>query len=211
MQITKREHACLEIEIDGSRVVIDPGFFSASVDVSGVAAVVITHDHDDHVTVAHLEALRAANPGVPIFAPAAVADKVAPIDVDVVAPGDSRSAGSFTLAFVGSSRHAPIHEAFPAMENVGVVVNGELYHPGDSYDVPGLEVQALAVPLSGPWHKLSEAVDFMHAVGAPVNFAIHDEVLSAAGKSMYADILTGMAQAKGVAFSAPATGETITI
>jgi probable F420-dependent oxidoreductase len=72
--------------------------------------------------------------------------------------------GDFTLRFFGGT-HAVIHSSIPTIENVGVLVNEELYYPGDSYAVPeGIEVDTLAAPLGAPWLKIGEAMDYVLAV-----------------------------------------------
>ena len=39
----------------------------------------------------------------------------------------------------------------------------------------------LCVPVSAPWMRAAEGIDFARAVGAPRNLAIHDRVYSEAG------------------------------
>jgi len=74
MNITKREHACLVVEQSGATLVIDPGSFTAPFAVDGLAAIVVTHEHADHVTREHLDRLLGAAEGaVELFAPAGVA------------------------------------------------------------------------------------------------------------------------------------------
>ena len=206
MIITKREHACLIVETHDAKLVIDPGMFSPSVDADRVAGVVLTHDHGDHWTDEHLAAIAASNPNARFLGTAETAAAVSSVPVEVVAPGQVEQVGPFSLEFAGGE-HAEIYEAFPVSTNVGVIVNDALYHPGDSFALPGRDVAALAVPLGGPWHKLSEAVDFANAVGAKVAFGIHDETLSDAGKSMANDILGGVTGAQGREYHALAVGE----
>lgn len=210
MKITKHEHAFLDAEVEGSRLVIDPGTFSPSVDLPDVVAIVITHEHDDHVSAEHLETIRAANPGVQIFGDAGVAAKVAPVPVGVVEPGDSRQVGPFVLDFVGG-KHALIHRTIPLIGNLGVVVNDQLYHPGDSFALPERRIGALAVPTSGPWMKLGEAMDFVEEVDAPVNFAIHDMVSSEFGNALADRHLKNITGAAGHEFHTLAPGEVLDV
>ncbi len=63
MQITHFGHSCLLVEIDGTKVLFDPGNFSHGFDgISGLDAILITHQHPDHCDVAKLPDLVAANP-----------------------------------------------------------------------------------------------------------------------------------------------------
>ncbi len=77
--------------------------------------------------------------------------------------------------------HAVIHPDYPRFFNSGYVLtlgDTRVYHPGDSLTGPGEDVDLLLTPVSAPWLKVSEAVDFVRAVGAPRNLAIHDRVYS---------------------------------
>ncbi|WP_193598743.1 MBL fold metallo-hydrolase [Microbacterium sp. YJN-G] len=186
MRVTKFEHAALRIDHVGQTLVVDPGSFTAPLDdLAGLVAVVITHEHPDHWTPGHLDRLLRAAPDVPIFAPAGVAAAAEGYDITVVAPGDTATAGEFTLSFFGGD-HAVIHSSLPAIENVGVLVNDRLYYPGDSYAVPeGVEVDTLAAPLGAPWLKIGEAMDFVLAVAPKRAFGTHDMTLSTIGHGMH--------------------------
>ncbi|MFE6733833.1 MBL fold metallo-hydrolase [Microbacterium sp. NPDC057650] len=186
MRVTKFEHAALRIDEGGDTLIIDPGSFTAPLhDLRKVVAVVITHEHPDHWTPEHLDRILLAAPGTPVFAPAGVAAAAAGYEITVVAPGDSVTAGSFSLRFFGGE-HAVIHSSLPVVENVGVLVNDELYYPGDSYTVPdGIDVSTLAAPLGAPWLKIGEAMDFVLAVAPRRAFGVHDMTLSVIGKNMH--------------------------
>jgi L-ascorbate metabolism protein UlaG (beta-lactamase superfamily) len=184
MRITKFGHACVRIEHDGTTVVLDPGGFTDVEAVDGADAVLITHEHFDHLHTGHLLATEA-----PVFTIQAVADKIredAPDVVDrvtVVTPGESFEVGGLPVRAVGDL-HAVIHPDYPRISNSGYVLTlGEaaVYHPGDALTEPGQQVDLLLVPVSAPWLKVSEAIDFARAVGAPRNLAIHDRVYSEAG------------------------------
>jgi len=210
LRVTRHEQSFLSVAADGGRLLIDPGSFTPEVDAQGVAAVVITHGHADHWTPGHLSAIRAANPMVRIFAPADVAELADGFDLDAVNPGDRFEAGPFSLEFVGGE-HAPVLTGSHMGANVGVIVNGALYHPGDAYDLPGRPVRALAVPTGGPWAKVSESVDMMLAAGAPLTFNIHDETLSPAGRGMWKNIFTAAAEARGLTYVDLDPGESVTL
>src|SRR6218665_2518132 len=145
MRVTKFEHAALRLDEKGDTLLIDPGSFTSPIDdLSGLVAVVITHEHPDHCTPDHLDRILRAAPGTPIFAPPGVVHAAAGYEITEVTPGDTVQAGSFTLRFFGGV-HAVIHSSIPLVDNVGVLVNDEFYYPGDSYAVPeGVVVDALA-------------------------------------------------------------------
>lgn len=186
MRVTKHEHATLRLDEAEDALIIDPGSFTSPLDeLSNVVAVVLTHEHPDHWSAEHLDRILSAAPGTPIFAPAGVAAAAADYDFTVVSPGDSVTAGAFTLRFFGGD-HAVIHSSLPLVQNVGVLVNDRLYYPGDSYAVPeDVEVDTLAAPLGGPWLKIGEAMDFVLAVKPRRAFGVHDMTLSTIGRNMH--------------------------
>ncbi len=208
MRITKRAHAHLVVELDDRRLVIDPGSFSSVAEEHQVDAVVVTHEHGDHWTAAHLHSILDRNPAAAVYGPQSFADAVTDYDVSVVQDGDRVAAGPFELLFCGSA-HAPVHASFPPAANVGVTVNGTLYHPGDSYVLPGEVVDVVAVPLGGPWHKLAESIDWLSAMKPAQLLNIHDETLSAAGRRMAGDVLGRVASQWGGRYASLAPGESI--
>ncbi|MCW2844340.1 MAG: beta-lactamase domain protein [Nocardioides sp.] len=183
MRITKFGHACVRVEHDGTTLVLDPGVFTDVSALDGAGAVLITHEHPDHYLADHLRATDA-----PIFTIDAVAARIredAPDvaeRVTVVSPGESFDAG-LPVRAVGEL-HAVIHPEFPRFFNSGYVITlGEtkVYHPGDALTAPGEDVDVLFVPVSAPWMRAAEAIEFAREVKAPRNLAIHDRVYSEAG------------------------------
>jgi L-ascorbate metabolism protein UlaG (beta-lactamase superfamily) len=144
--------------------------------VAGADAVLVTHEHTDHIDV-----LRLAGLGVPVFVPQeAVLGTLAPLPVTRVRAGQHFTAAGFPVTAVGG-RHATIHGGQPDCANLGYLVDGSVYHPGDSLHVPDLPVETLLVPAQASWLKLTEAIDFARAVGAPRVFPIHDAQLNDRG------------------------------
>ena len=210
MKVTKFEHATLLLALGDDTLVIDPGMFLSAVEFRNVSAVVITHEHGDHWTPDQLGRILQQNPDVTIYGPAGVVAAADGFDVTEVKPGDVVEAGPFTLTFFGG-KHAVIHESIPVVDNVGVLVNDEVYYPGDSFVVPDVQVPTLAVPIGAPWLKVSEAMDFVLAVKPKRTFYSHDMTLSAAGKKMHADRLQWATEQNGGEFHPLEAGETLDI
>ncbi|SCL36629.1 L-ascorbate metabolism protein UlaG, beta-lactamase superfamily [Micromonospora nigra] len=176
MRITKYTHSCVRLEHDGTVLVIDPGTWSEPRALAGADAVLVTHEHTDHVDV-----LRLAGLGVPVYAPhGAVLPDLAPLPVTRVRPGERFTAAGLTVAAVGG-RHATIHGGQPDCANLGYLVEDEVYHPGDSLVAPGRPVRTLLVPAQASWLKLTEAVDFATATDSSRVVAIHDAQLNERG------------------------------
>lgn len=176
MKITKWTHACVRVEHEGRVLVIDPGTWSEPRALVGADAVLVTHEHTDHVDV-----LRLAGLGVPVFAPdGARLPDLAPLPVTRVAAGDTFTAAGFAVTAVGG-RHATIHDGQPDCANLGYLVDDAVYHPGDSLALPGAPVETLLVPAQGSWLKLTEAITFATTVGARRVFPIHDAQLNDRG------------------------------
>lgn len=202
MRITKFGHACVRLEHDGTVVVIDPGVFTQPEALAGADVVLITREHPDHY---HPELLVGCDAAIhTIHAVAARIREDAPDLVDrvtVVAPGDRFDVG-LPVRSVGEL-HAVIHPELPRFHNSGYVVelgDTSVYHPGDALTGPGEDVDVLCVPVSAPWLKASEAIDFAREVGAAHNLAIHDRVYSEAGLGIVDAHLNRFLEPAGLAY-----------
>ena len=185
MRITKFEHACFVVERENHTVVVDPGAYTTPLlELRDVVAIVVTHEHADHWTVEHLRRILEQSPEARMFGPAGVVAAVgAEFDFTEVADGDVHTVGPFELAFYGG-KHAVIHSSIPVVDNVGVLIDNTVFYPGDSYTVPPVSVDMLAVPSSAPWLKIGEAMDYVLAVAPKRSFATHEMVNSVIGKNM---------------------------
>ena len=212
MRITKHEHAALRVEDHGQTLLIDPGGYTLPLNELGrLVGIVITHEHPDHWTPEHLDRILRDAPGTPIFAPSGVARAAADYAVTVVAPGNTVHAGDFKLRFFGGT-HAEIHSSLPLVENVGVLVDDELYYPGDSYAVPeGVEVPTLAAPLGAPWLKIGDAMDYVLAVKPRRAFGTHDMTLSVIGATGHRARLRWATEQNGGEFFDLAPGDSIEV
>jgi L-ascorbate metabolism protein UlaG (beta-lactamase superfamily) len=188
MKITKHGHACLELLEGGQRILIDPGFYTEPMgQIADVLAVVITHKHDDHCYEQQLREVLAKNPSAQIFGTdevkARLAESMPEAEVTAVHHGDFYPVGGFTLEFFGDM-HQEIHRSIPLIQNCGVMVNGKLYYPGDSYTQPDRPVEVLACPASAPWLKIGDVMDFVDAVKPARSFATHNALLSDLGHDL---------------------------
>ena len=195
MHLTRYGHSCLLVEAAGARILVDPGGFSHGFEeLTGLDAVLVTHQHPDHLDVERLPALLEANDGARLVAEPEVAAQLRENGFDVTAlhPGDSASFAGATVTGAGGE-HAEIHADIPLVGNVGMLVTGEgeptLFHPGDSYGATPDGVDVLAIPLTAPWARVGMTVDFARAVGAPALVPIHDAIVSPQGRAIYVRVL----------------------
>jgi L-ascorbate metabolism protein UlaG (beta-lactamase superfamily) len=192
MRITHLGHATVLVETDAARILIDPGNFSAAWHgLTDLDAVLVTHQHPDHLDPENVPALLAANPRVRVLAEPSVLDRVAAGDLpplgdaaEALAADRQEAVGDVLVSAVGG-RHAVIHPDLPRFGNVGFVLRSEgqptLFHPGDALDTVPPGVDILAVPVHGPWSAAAQTVDFVRAVGALEGFPIHDGLLNERG------------------------------
>jgi L-ascorbate metabolism protein UlaG (beta-lactamase superfamily) len=213
VKLTKHEHACVVLEKDGTRFVIDPGAFSQNAPdiIAGADAVLITHEHADHVHEGAVNEALAARPELAVYAPAAMAGMFSahPGQFTPVAAGDEFTIGDFTISVHGTD-HAVIHPDIPTVANVGYLIDESVYHPGDAYFVPAASVTTLLLPTSGPWMKLGEAADYVRAVRPQHMVSIHDLLLSDVGKMINGQFL-GEQGLTGIPLTQVAIGESLTI
>ncbi len=182
---TKLGHSCVRVERAGTRLVIDPGVLSAPDALDGARVALVTHQHPDHLDQARVRAALEADPDLQVYAPEGVAELLGgPRDqVHVVRPGDRFVVAGFDVEVVGEW-HAIIHPDVPRVRNAGYVIDGTVLHPGDALTVPPHSVETLLLPVTAPWLKLAEVIDYVRAVAPARALPIHDGVASAFGLAL---------------------------
>jgi len=179
MQITKLGHSCLHVVDGDANILIDPGTYSAGFEsLTGLTAVLITHQHPDHLDMDRLPALLAANPAAHVYADAGSAPAIADagFPVTTVSAGNNFDVGT-SVAVYGTD-HAVIHADIPPVPNAAYLISGRLLHPGDSFTLPNLPIEILALPAAAPWMALKESIDYFRAVAPEVAFPIHEKILA---------------------------------
>jgi L-ascorbate metabolism protein UlaG (beta-lactamase superfamily) len=187
MRLTKLGHSCLLVEESGARLLLDPGTLSGGFEeLEGLTAVLFTHQHADHLDQARLRGLLDRNPRARVISDQGSAEPLgkAGVEVEAVADGQELDVGGVGIRVAGRD-HAVIHPDIPVVPNVGYLIGGRLFHPGDAFTEPGQPVEVLAVPAAAPWLKLAEPIDYLRAVRPKVAVPVHDLVLSDAGRSIH--------------------------
>jgi L-ascorbate metabolism protein UlaG (beta-lactamase superfamily) len=188
MHVTRFGHSAVLVEAAGQRVLIDPGAFSSAevFEVQGLDAIVVTHQHADHLDRDRIGVLLERNPGAIRLSDPETAALMGGFTAH--ADGDVTELGTITITGVGTT-HAEILPMIPRVTNTGVLITADgeptLFHPGDAYAYAPDGVDILAAPLSAPWTKVAETVDFVRRVNPSVVFPIHDAGVTPLSHGIY--------------------------
>jgi L-ascorbate metabolism protein UlaG (beta-lactamase superfamily) len=203
MKITKYGHACLLVEEGNARILIDPGIWNPTPDVTGVHAVLVTHEHQDHVDVGQLKEVLGKNPGASVITHEGVGKVLseAGISYAVLEEGGVADVNGVSVQGVGHD-HAIIYGDTSPCQNTGFLIDGRLFVPGDAlHDIPDSQVEILALPTGAPWMKLAEAIDYAKAVKPKVVFPVHDAMyINDYQRGLVPMIIGGNLQATGIEF-----------
>lgn len=213
MRLTKYTHSCVRLEDRDRSLVIDPGTFSESEEaISGCSAILVTHEHVDHVDEDAINAAMRADSELRMWAPNSVAPAFHEYGerVTTVNPGQTFEVCGFHVTTHGG-QHAVIHPHIPVVKNVGYVINELVYHPGDSFIVPNVPVPNLLLPLHAPWSKFAEVADFLISVRPQRAFQIHDALLSEIGLNIVEKNLERITAGYGAKYQHLAPRESVEI
>jgi L-ascorbate metabolism protein UlaG (beta-lactamase superfamily) len=147
MKISKYLHSCLVFELDGYKLLFDPGKFSFAEGAvtpemfADVNSIIITHIHPDHLDIENLKKIVALS-NAPVYTTAQVAEvlKKEGIESTVWIDGIYQQ-GPFKLQAI-SVVHEPILDN-PPPPMLGFLINDKVLHPVDSMEDKLLTYQGI--------------------------------------------------------------------
>jgi L-ascorbate metabolism protein UlaG (beta-lactamase superfamily) len=203
MQLTHFGHSCLLASFPDNgadtTLLFDPGVFSHGFEgITGLSAILITHQHPDHVDTARLPALIDGNPDAALYADPQTAEQLGE-PWQAVNVGDQLTIGGLRVRGVGGV-HAVIHPEIPLINNISYLIGDDdhaakLMHPGDALFIPREPVDVLALPAAAPWLKISEAVEYLRAVNPERAIPIHQGIVNPTAYNLYYQRYTEMGSA----------------
>jgi L-ascorbate metabolism protein UlaG (beta-lactamase superfamily) len=178
MQVTHFGHSCVLLDTGAARLLIDPGTFSADFEgLTGLDAVLVTHQHPDHLDPERLPALLRGNPDARLIVDPGTAGQLDDVDHETVEPGATLQVAGARVEVLGG-QHAVIHPDIPRIVNNAYLVDGSHLHPGDSLDTVPDDVDVLFLPAAAPWSKISETIEYLRAVAPRTAVPIHQAILA---------------------------------
>ena len=210
MRLTKLEHACVRLEKNGTSVIVDPGNWTGPEALDGAAAVLVTHEHFDHLNVDAIRAALAANPELTLWSNESVTRQFGDFGdrVRTVREGDALDVAGFSVHVYGHE-HELLYKEIPIVPNTGFLFDDAVFHPGDAYTVPEAAVDTLLLPVSGPWLKVGEMIDYARAVAPRRGLAIHHAMLNDIGSGLRGNGRGRAGQPNGATFERLDVGGTV--
>jgi L-ascorbate metabolism protein UlaG (beta-lactamase superfamily) len=210
MELIKHGHACVVLSEEDRRIVIDPGGFTEPSALEAATAVLVTHEHPDHFAPDRLRAALEADPTLEVWTNKSVAGQLDGFAgrVHIVGHGDAVTVAGFDV-HVHGELHAEIHPEIPRIPNIGFLVEGQVFHPGDALTVPEEPVPTLLLPMHAPWCRTADLIDYVRAVHADQAYAVHDGLLNDAGLSVVGGLLGERGPGTPTPFSRLAPGDSV--
>ena len=180
MKIKKLGHCCFVVEAKpGVRIMTDPGIFSKSQQEElNLSAVIITHEHQDHLHIESLVKILENNPNVTVITNESVGKILDQknIPYKIVEEGDRYEILGVQISAFGNT-HMEIYESLGLVQNTGYMID-KLCYAGDSFNLPDRDVDILALPVSGPWMRLKDAIEFAKNIRPRICFPVHDAIMN---------------------------------
>jgi L-ascorbate metabolism protein UlaG (beta-lactamase superfamily) len=163
------------IEINGKRIMTDPGAFSSlQRNEKNIDLILYTHEHQDHYHLETLKEVLKNNPNTKIITNSAVGKLLTEVGIEFIKVENEEDLDFEGISIKGfGNLHAEIYGSYGRVQNTGYMID-KLCFPGDAFDDPNSEVDILAVPITGPWMRIKDAIDYTKKLKPRVVFPVHD-------------------------------------
>lgn len=189
------------VEEHSVRLLIDPGSFTVGEHqrLTNIDAVLITHEHEDHLHRDSLKVLLKTNPKATVLCSEGVAQILSRESIEHTALTDSQMhdiRGVSIEAF--GALHAEVHSSLPLVKNVGFLIANHFWYPGDALNAFPKPPAVLALPISGPWLKLGDALEYALKIRPTGCFVVHEGLLNEAGLAIHTRIVKNVLEPRGI-------------
>jgi L-ascorbate metabolism protein UlaG (beta-lactamase superfamily) len=176
MKITKLGHCCLLIEIQGVRFLTDPGNYTTlQNEIKNIDAVIISHEHTDHLHIESVKTILKNNPGAIIISNSSVGKILEKENISYTKISDGEEIKIKDISISGhGQKHAPIYEGYEQTENTGYFFDKKLFYPGDAFTKIDEKIDILAFPIAAPWLNIQQAMDYVLEIKPRVAIPVHD-------------------------------------
>lgn len=168
------------LEINGKRIMTDPSnsdYGGDSISETGLSAILITHEHGDHLHIETLKEVLKNNPEAIVISNTSVGKLLTEAGIAFTKVEDGEDYMLYDILIKGfGDKHAQIYEDYGQVQNTGYMIN-EFCYPGDSFNMPPTKVDILALPVLGPWMKMKDAIDYAKELKPRIVFPVHDATL----------------------------------
>lgn len=209
IRVVKHHHACVMVEDETTRILVDPGQLAPAPSLEGMDAVLITHRHFDHfdpVVVA-----RALEQAIPVWVPADALDELGPHALlSEAVPGATIAVGTFAIQ-VSGDRHAEVHPHIAGPQNRAYLISEAVFVTGDAHPVPPGPFTALVTPVDAPWLRASDLIRYTNDLAPHQVIGIHDGLLNSAGLDVARRSANSLLREGAAHINLPGHGESIEI
>jgi len=178
MKISKYLHSCLVFEKDNFKLLIDPGTFSfaegliTADEFDNVNAILITHIHPDHLDKDNLKKIVELS-DAPVYTVAQVQEVLK--KEEIASELIPEAIGPFNLERI-PVRHELILDN-PLPEMMGLLIDGKVLHPVDSFDDKLLQytgAELLLLPIMAPFTTEPIVAAFADKIQPKQILPVHD-------------------------------------
>ncbi len=217
MKITKIGHCCLQVDINKNgndvRILTDPGNFSDGQNsIEYVDAVLITHEHADHMHLPSLQQIMLNNPEVVVYANESTGNilQTEGVEFELFGEGSEIDIKGVSVK-TWNTDHADVYDGIEPVLNTVLFIEDTLLYPGDAFWIPEFTVNTLALAVAGPWCKTRDVIEYAKAVNPRICFPVHDGVLHEQNGEPFYRVAQNFIEPAGIEFRDIRNGESLEI